>query len=398
MSTNPAVADASTHELERVLSAPVAELQERERTAFDHQAGTDMNSLVLFGAGGLGQKTLAGLRQLNISPVAFSDNNRSLLGREVDEIPVLSPEDAAHQFGKTAVFVITIFMDSAPGGIEPLLDQLRGLGCENVISFVPLFWKYPDVFLPHYAYDLPHKVVAAADRIRRAWKLFDDELSQDEFLAQIKWRLDPGFDKIPPPSSHSIYFPPELIHLSPTEVFVDCGAYRGDTLLSFLKQAHGSFQRLLAFEPDPMNYENLSELVASFVPDISNRIQTRELAVGRRLETLHFHAQGVASSALSEQGEIAVRSEHLDLLLSEEKPSFIKMDIEGAEIDALEGALETIRTQQPILAVSAYHRQEHIWEIPLLIHSIALSYRFYLRRYHERVLDDLVLYAIPNNR
>ncbi len=88
-------------------------------------------------------------------------------------------------------------MDSAPGGIEPLLDQLRGLGCKNVISFVPLFWKYPDLFLPHYAYDLPHKVLAAADRIRRAWKLFDDELSQDEFLAQIKWRLDPGFDKIP---------------------------------------------------------------------------------------------------------------------------------------------------------------------------------------------------------
>jgi FkbM family methyltransferase len=397
MSTN-SVNDSATHELENVLSTSILDVQKWEENSFDNLIGKQPKSFVLFGAGGLGRKTLAGLRKLGNPPVAFTDNNRNLYGHEVDGVTVLSPEQAAHHYGEKAIFIITIYMDSAPGGIEPIIKKLIGLKCRNIISFLPLYWKYPDLFLPHYVYDLPYKIIASADHIRNAWNLFNDKLSKEEFLAQIKWRLNPNYDNIPNPASHTIYFPPDLIKLNKDEVFIDCGAYQGDTIRSILIQTNGSFQKLLTFEPDPINYLKLSELVSSFPPDISQRIKTSDLAIGRRSELLHFNAQGAASSSLSDNGEIVIRSEALDTLLIGETPTFIKMDIEGAEIDAIEGATETIRAQLPILAISAYHRQEHIWEIPLLIHSISQEYKFFLRRYHERILDDLVLYAIPNNR
>jgi FkbM family methyltransferase len=387
--------DRLTLQLEQLLAQPLAEVRQWENSRFDELASALSTSIVLFGAGGLGRKTLRGLRNLGIEPLAFADNNPALHDQQVDGLVVLSPEEAGKQFGKKAAFIVTIFMDSAPGGIEPLTQKLNGLGCTHVMSFVSLFWKYPDSFLPHYSYDLPHKIIDAADSIRRAWAFFNDPVSQNEFLSQIHWRLNPDFDQISAPASHAIYFPPDLFELSQNEVFIDCGAYTGDTVKSFLQHTNGQFNKILAFEPDPANYKTLTEMAASFSPDMSQRIQTHDLALGRRSEQLYFNAQNAASSSRSESGEIVVHSEALDLLLKDDAPTFIKMDIEGAEMDALHGAANTIRTHRPTLAISAYHCQDHIWEIPLLINRLSDEYQFFLRRYHPRVLDDLVLYAIP---
>jgi len=397
MSTNSANENL-TQELEEVLSQPLAKISQWENSLYDELTGSLSNSLVLYGAGGLGRKTLAGLRQLGIEPLAFTDNNRGLYGGQIEGIPIISPEQAAHDFGKKATFIITIFIDSSPGGIEPLIQKLNGLGCYNVVSFAILYWKFPDLFLPHYAYDLPHKVIGVADKIKKAFTFFEDNASREEFLAQIKWRLDPSFDKIPAPLTDEIYFPSQLFSLTNTEVFIDCGAYIGDTIRSFLEHTDQQFKQIWTFEPDPVNFQKLTQLVASLPSDVAQRIHPLDLALGRRSEVLHFNAQGVASSALSDSGEIVIQSEPLDLILSGESPTFIKMDIEGAEIDALNGAVDSIRVNLPILAISAYHRQEHIWEIPLLINALSDTYRFYLRRYHPRVLDDLVLYAVPSHR
>lgn len=392
------VNDQLTQELEQALAKPLEKISNWEKNLFDDLAGPLSKSLVLYGAGGLGRKTLDGLRQLGITPLAFTDNNPGLYGRQVEGIPIISPEQAAHDFGDTAIFIITIFMDSAPGGIEPLVEKLNGLGCYHVASFSILYWKFPELFLPHYAYDLPHKVIASANKIQQAFDLFEDNASREEFLAQIKWRLDPSFDRIPLPVNHEIYFPPDLFSLTNNEVFIDCGAYTGDTVRSFLEHTNQQFNKIFTFEPDPANFKALTELANSLPTDISRRIQPRDLALGHRSELLHFNAQGVASSSLSNSGGTVIQCEPLDTLLKDEFPTFIKMDIEGAEIDALNGATESISRHLPKLAISAYHRQEHIWEIPLLVHSLSSAYRFHLRRYHPRVLDDLVLYAIPNQK
>ena len=74
------------------------------------------------------------------------------------------------------------------------------------------------------------------------------------------------------------------------------------------------------------------------------------------------------------------------------------MDIEGAELDALEGAAAHISAHRPLLALSAYHRQDHLWALPLAVRAVSGSYDFYLRRHSREILDELVLYAIPRRR
>ena len=390
--------EKSTQYLEKLLSQPLEKIQRWESNRYDELAGAFSKSLVLYGAGGLGRKTLKGLKTLGITPLAFTDNNPNLHGRLIEGVTVMSTQEAAKEFGESAVFLVTVYTDSAPGEIDLIIKKLSDLGCKKVIPFGPLFWKHPEQFLPHYAYDLPHKVIEAADSILKTWALLEDDISQNEYLAQIQWRLNPEYSQIPAQANHDIYFPPELITLIENEVFIDCGAYNGDTVRSFLKQSNGKFDKLIAFEPDPVNYEKLVELAALLPQDTARRIQTSDFALGSRSEKLYFDALGVASSSLSINGSIQIQSEPLDKLLVNEMPTYIKMDIEGAEVDALSGASQSIRKFLPILAVSVYHHQDHIWTIPLMIHALSKEYKFYLRRYTPHVLDDLVLYAIPKSR
>ena len=87
----------------------------------------------------------------------------------------------------------------------------------------------------------------------------------------------------------------------------------------------------------------------------------------------------------------------LDEALSGAEPTYLKMDIEGAELDALNGCHGIIQRVAPVLAISAYHLQDHLWKIPWLIQSFRSDYNFFLR---PHCLDgwDLVLYAIPDHR
>jgi len=367
---------------------------ERERRTFADWAGPLGDSLLLFGAGGLGRRCLAGLRRQGIEPVAFADSNQSLWNSTVDGLRVLSPGEAAERFGRAAVFVVTIWGARPPDRMADRISQLQSLGCEKVIPFGPLFWKYPEGVLPHYAADLPHKVITASREVLEAFDLWADAESRQEFLAQLRWRLFFDFDDLSPPQ-HPIYFPPDLVRLHANEVFVDCGAFDGDTLSQFLTASGGSFQQVVAFEPDPANFARLNGSVAALPGPMRGRIDIKCAAVGAADGNCRFADREGPSSHLGE-GDLIVEVVALDRYLGATRPTFIKMDIEGGEPDALAGARDHIQNDAPTLAISCYHRQDHLWAIPLLIHSINPNYAFYLRP-HDVEVWDLVCYAIPRS-
>jgi len=124
------------------------------------------------------------------------------------------------------------------------------------------------------------------------------------------------------------------------------------------------------------------------------------VAVASASGLLHIDATGTAASATSDQSSehsVAVRAEPLDLLLGDARPTFMKFDIEGAEVDALTGARGTIERQAPILAVCVYHQQDHLWRIPLLLREWRRDYALFLRPHNEEGWD-LVCYAVPRER
>jgi len=383
-------------QLDALLSEPISSVMQREQTTFDEQTAPFERSLVLFGAGGLGRKTLAGLRSLGIEPLAFADNNPSLWGTDVNGVQVLSLQNAAEKFGQGAAFVITIWKGESPDRMGERRQQLIDLHCQKVIPFSYLFWKYPEVFLPHYAFDLPHKVYQQADEVRKIFSLWADADSQNEYLAQLRWRMLMDFDSLPSPVSHEIYFPNDLVDILPEEVFVDCGAYDGDTIRNLLRVHGDSFKKIIAFEPDPANFQKLNVFAQSLPLNIRNRLRLHQLATGLQKGKVHFEATGTEASAIG-SGEVEVDCISLDEIIINDRTSYIKMDIEGSEVDTLLGAQNLIRKELPVLAVCAYHRQDHIWRIPALISSFSDQYRFFLRP-HLLEVWDLVCYAIPLHR
>jgi len=227
--------------------------------------------------------------------------------------------------------------------------------------------------------------------------LWADEASRREYLAQVHWRLQLDFEGLSSPVAHAQYFPDDLFGLSEAEVFVDCGAYDGDSLHIFFERQPTFRGTFIAVEPDPINLQSLKQYVATLPDDWRDRVKILPQAVGARREIVRFAATGLASAGISSTGTLEVESVPLDEMLEDMRPTFIKMDIEGAEVNALIGARRSIETALPVLAICVYHQPDHLWRIPLLIQSFSKEYRFFLRPHNEEGWD-LVCYAVPVSR
>lgn len=368
-----------------------------ERTLFDELVGGPGADLLLFGAGNLGRRTLAGLRRVGIEPLAFADNSPALQGEVVDEKPVVAPAAAAQDFGTSAAFVVTAWSPGLKLAFAAIARQLRGLDVRRIVPSVPLFWQHAAEFLPYYCIDLPHKLYDDGDAVREAYARLHDERSRGEFLLQLSYLLS-MMDTVDLPRGgvEESYFPRDLVELSAREVFVDCGAYDGDTIESFLTASSGRFRTIVAFEPDPHAVVRLHTLVRGLPSRVRDLIRVEQKAVGAAAGSLRFEGDGTPTSRISETGALTVECVPLNVALRDLAPTFIKMDIEGAEEDALLGARETIRAHRPILAICVYHLQEDLYSIPNAIGRACEDYTLYLRRQGND--GDLVCFAIPNER
>jgi len=367
----------------------------RQASTFDRQTEGYSGGVVLFGAGGLGRKTLTMLRRTGMEPIAFTDNAPATWGTTVDGLPVVSPEDAATRFGPKSIFLITAYRDGV--SFSQLRCQLLRLGCRHIVSFLPLFWKYPEFALPHMAIELPSRILEQRERIVRAWGLLGDDRSRVTFLELLRFHLrHECLTMSPPLPIRSIYFPEDLLSAASDEVFVDCGAFDGDTLRSFVARSP-TFREVLALEADPTNCSRLRDYVSGLDPDVRRKIRVLHAAVAETAGKLRFEGTGSISSRVSEQGSVEVDAFSLDELLQDVEPTFVKMDIEGAEHSALRGARETMRRSRAIWATSVYHAVEDLWNIPLLLNECMPNCGLEIRRYMPEVWDT-VLYAIPKSR
>lgn len=383
--------------LEHLLAEPLEQVRERAATAYDRAVGEPARPIVILGAGNLGRKLLAGLREEGVQPLAFSDNSASLWGREIDGLPVLSPADAARLHGESATFVLAIWRGEALESMADRVASYQRIGCRQVVHFGLLFWKYPQRFLPHFSLDLPQHVLTESEQIRAAFALLADDASRSAFVRHVHWRLHLDFDYLPHPASGAIYLREELFSLAADEVFVDCGAYDGDTLQQFVQYSDGQFAHAYCLEADPLNAERLRERAAALPAELAGRVSVLPVAVGEQSGTLRMHATGSVSSVVCADGDVEVACVTLDEALAGKKVTLLKMDIEGHEPAALRGAAACIREQRPVMAICVYHLQDHLWTLPLLMQSLATDYRFYLRA-HVHDGWDLVCYAVPVER
>lgn len=346
--------------------------------------------VVILGAGNLGRRVTQALRHAGITPLAFCDNNRQLWGGSVAELPVLSPADAAQRF-PDALFLVAIWHPTLCEGLRHHIASLRALGCKHIDTFISVLRQFPKHMPPNLFWEDPQKLAAHREAAATARALLDEE-GKAEFDRQWRFRLEGDPYCLAEPDPTPQYFPPQLVRLSGSECFVDCGAYDGDTLRVFLEHTGGSFARYIGLEPEPSIFARLKE-AASRMNGHAERIAVYPYAVGAKRETLSFSAAGEGSS-VSANGELIVESVALDELLAAERPTFIKMDIEGYELEALAGARHTIQRCRPKLAVCVYHRPDHLWCVPLAMHELLPNSRMTLRS-HMQDGFDTVCYCLP---
>lgn len=188
------------------------------------------------------------------------------------------------------------------------------------------------------------------------------------------------------------YFDTDIMVPRDGEVFIDGGCFDCGTDKLFIKWCNGNYRKILAFEPDAVNYEKCLEKCRK--EGIENiRIYPKGLW---DCETeLFFEADGSQGSKIGGQGANAARiaTAAIDDVAGEDEVSFIKLDVEGAELKALQGAAQTIRRFRPRLAICIYHKPEDVIEILEYILSLHDDYKLYIRHYQMSSCET-VLYAL----
>jgi len=364
-----------------------------QRAHWDRATGTRGSRIVVFGAGRLGRYTIDGLARAGIRPVAIADNARHLWGTQVDGIPVLAPDDSAARYRETAAFVIATYNTSGPR------QQLEALGV-TVVPYAWLFARYPEALLPHGCLEHPRPIFEQAADVRRGFALMSGEANRAAFVAQLRARLFLDFDRVVAPQTQEMrdseYFPRDLYRYLEDEVLIDCGAFDGDTVRRFLRLRGNAFRRIHACEPDPVNRARLEEWSAGLPPATREKIRVEPVAIGAANGKARFAATGTAGSGVDRAGTFEVDIAAIDDLAAA-PPTLIKMDVEGAELDALDGARRTISVNTPVLAVCVYHTSDHLWRVPLKIAALSDRYTFHLRAHAEHCWDASC-YAVPMDR
>lgn len=182
--------------------------------------------------------------------------------------------------------------------------------------------------------------------------------------------------------------------LTDEEVFIDCGAYDGDSIIAFLNQTKKKYKKIVAFEPDQAVSAKIEEYIKK------NRFKNVKLhskgVLNYTGSASFFYEPASGWNSVIDSGETHFPVIALDECEDAQDATFIKMDVEGSELNALKGAKNIIQSNRPKLAISLYHKKEDLINIPLYLNEICVDYKFALR-HHSLKHWETILYAMPKN-
>ena len=273
--------------------------------------------------------------------------------------------------------IMYVFLNSNIG--TKILHLVVKTGFEDFVFRV----AYKDFLKNRQEFFLEHK-----NDIDENIELLEDEKSKEVYRKMIEFKSTRKRRIFPDYSINDQYFVKEYIEISPDEVFIDCGAYTGDTIANFKKYSDNEFKCAICFEPDIKNFIKLKE---KFSQD--SRIYFFQNAIDSECKEVSFNMGAGMESAISNEGASIIKAVNLDSIKECQNATFIKMDIEGAELNALKGAKNIISKNKPKLAISIYHSESDMIQIIKYIHDLVPEYKLYVRQ-HNIFETDTILYCI----
>lgn len=371
------MSNRSTDEMRARLTGLLAKKHDYRRKLRDLSAR--YKYVVFYGCGAIYHGIVASWRQQVGRRIDFCcDRDPAKWGKLFSGIRCISPDELTKIKSECAVFV-TI------GDFQPAYRALT----EDGFPAVHVARKNALDIADFLSTCQPETV---SSLLCQAWELLADKKSGEVFSAMVNYVLDATSapETMQKVCDKHQYFPPDVFTLSTHERLVDIGAYNGDTIRDFVSRTQGRFDRIFAFEVDSVNFNALQANVQQ-LPE-RDRIAIYNLGIWDR-ECDITYSIGESQSTVGAAGEGRGHVTPLDAVLEHEKLTLVKMDIEGAEPQALRGACRTIQTQKPKLAICVYHDFRHLWEIPLYIQSLVPEYRIFLR-HHTHLEYETVCYAV----
>lgn len=273
---------------------------------------------------------------------------------------------------------------------QEIKKHLIDIGFKNIILASDIYeyhllFEAKDLSLKGFQYYLGNK-----QYIMDAFDLLEDDESRDVFLSIIKTHMERRIIPVASRDPREQYFPKDIFLSKGYTRFVNCGAYTGDTVLQ-ANALSGKLDAVVCFEPDTHNFKLLSNNLRE-QNDIAKEVVCLPCAVFSEDIKLYFESGNKLNSSISTKGNDFVQCITIDHAIPVFSPTFINMDIEGSELDALKGAENILMKNAPDLAICVYHSPNHIWDIPLYLKSLNVGYVFYLRNYTSYI-SETVLYA-----
>ncbi|MCH5200172.1 MAG: FkbM family methyltransferase [Oscillospiraceae bacterium] len=355
-----------------------------EKNVWKRLSETD-KPIIMYGMGDGAEKIMAVFGRLGIKPAAFMASDDFVRGQSFLGYQVHKLSEIQEMYGD---FVIVVCFGSS---LPPVMDRLYELDGQYELYA-------PDVPVAGEGLFDEEYLEANADKLQKVKRLLADEQSRKVLEDIISYKLT-GDIKLLKECETPTDEGWSLLNIGKQETYVDLGAYNGDTVDKFLRLTNKEFEHIYAVEPDSRSF---------------NRMVRRNYALGRGIfhpinavawnedTTLQFRQSGGRSStAMRENGSrygrgrvVPVQAMRVDTLLEGKKATLLKLDVEGSEREALEGARETIAKYRPKLILSVYHRTEDLLELPLKIHDMHSGYRLYLRHHPYIPAWDVELYCI----
>jgi FkbM family methyltransferase len=275
---------------------------------------------------------------------------------------------------------------------DDVVRALERFGFKDILSI-------GDIYEIHNPFELPTELnqegydfyIRQRERICECFDILEDYESREIFIRALQTHMLRKPVAIPMSDRAEQYTPKGIRLARGYSRYLYCGVSVGEMARVFGQI--GKVDELVCFEPDPNQFAHTARYLSECHGQMAHRVTAMPCAVYSRNGVERFVTSDTSfGSRILATGNTHVQCVTIDHALPGFRPTFISMDIEGAELEALKGAESALRSARPDLAVCVYHSPSHLWEIPLYLNGLGLGYRFYLRNYTSFV-GETVLYA-----
>ncbi len=315
--------------------------------------------IVIYGMGNGADMIIEKLQSVGIDFADIFASDEFVRGHSFRGKRVLKYSEVTEKYDDFAIVMAFAVHD------EKMLARVNELSKKHTLYFPDVPVVGGDIFSREYIKDHDKE-------FDKAFSLLSDEKSRQSFLDILNFKVSGKTEYLFKCERKKEEIYSDYLRPNDDEILMDLGAYDGDTVREFLNITDNKFQKIYAVEADEKNYKKLCDKTSQL-----NKIERLNLAAWNKKDTIFFDKKKGRNSKLSSSGKIEVCADSVDNILHGKKITLLKMDIEGSENEALDGAKKTIERYKPKLYICAYHRNSDMFTLPLKIHEICPDYKIY---------------------